>query len=242
MWEAPSPNEGRWQGLIVAGNEGTLVAEVAALGLAVAFTSPVSVVTVIVLLSLPSGRRRALAFVCGWLIAIAAIGVVMVLVLHGQDFGSNRSSPSRAASALEVLLGSLLLIWSVVRYRRREPSKGGQSTPKWFGRIERTHWLLASAVGALMLSYGLSLAAASEILKANLSRLDDGVAIAIFALTSILTVTAPIVLVFVAPDRASQRLEAWKTWLLGNSQTVALVVLMVVGAFLIFKGGKDLIA
>ena len=36
---------------------GALVAEVAALGLAVAFTSPVSVVTVIVLLSMPSGRR-----------------------------------------------------------------------------------------------------------------------------------------------------------------------------------------
>jgi len=228
--------------LIVAGNEGTLVAEVAALGLAVAFTSPVSVVTVIVLLSLPSGRRRALAFVCGWLIAIAAIGALMVLVLQGQDFGSNRSSPSRGASALEILLGSLLLIWSVVRYRRRERSKGGQSTPKWFGRIERTHWLLASAVGALMLSYGLSLAAASEILKANLSRLDDSVAIAVFALTSIITVVAPIVLVLVAPDRAAQRLEAWKTWLLGNSQAVALVVLMVVGAFLIFKGAKDLIA
>jgi hypothetical protein len=227
--------------LIVAGNEGTLVAEVAALGLAVAFTSPVSVVTVIVLLSLPSGRRRALAFVCGWLIAIAAIGALMVLVLHGQDFGSNRSSPSRGASALEILLGSLLLIWSVVRYRRREPSKGGQSTPKWFGRIERTHWLLASAVGALMLSYGLSLAAASEILKANLSRTNDGVAAAVFALTSILTVAAPIVLVLVAPDRAAQRLEAWKTWLLGNSHTVALVVLMVVAAFLIFRGVKDLI-
>ena len=89
---------------------------------------------------------------------------------------------------------------------------------------------------------GLSLAAASEILKANLSRLDDGIAIAVFALTSILTVAAPIVLVFVAPDRATQRLEAWKTWLLVNSQTMALVVLMVVGAFLIFTGGKDLIA
>jgi hypothetical protein len=221
---------------------GTLVAEVAALGLAVAFSSPVSVVTVIVLLSLPSGRRRAAAFVCGWLLAIAAIGALMMFVLHGQDFSSSRTTPSRAASALEVLLGSLLLIWSVVRYRRREPSTGPQSTPKWFARIEGTNWLLATAVGAFMLSYALSLAAASEILKANLSRADDGVAIAVFALTSILTIAAPIVLVLVAPDRAAQRLEAWKTWLLGNSHTVALVVLMVVGAFLIFKGSKDLIA
>ena len=220
----------------------TLVAEVAALGLAVAFTSPVSVVTVIVLLSMPSGRRRALAFLCGWLIAIAVIGALMVFVLHGQDFTSKSSTPSRAASALEVLLGSLLLIWGGVAYRRREPSKGGQSTPKWLSRIERTHWLLAIAVGAVMLSYGLSLAAASEILKANVSRVDAGVAVAVFALASILTIAAPIVVALVAPDRAAQRLEAWKTWLLGNSRALALVVLMIVGAFLIFKGAKDLIA
>jgi hypothetical protein len=140
------------------------------------------------------------------------------------------------------LLGSLLLIWAVVAYRRREPSQGAPSTPRWLGRIEGTHWLLAIAVGALMLSYGLSLAAASEILKANVSRLDAGVAVAVFALTSILTVAAPIVVALVAPDRAAQRLEAWKTWLLGNSRVVALVVLMVVAAAVIVRGIHDLIA
>jgi hypothetical protein len=221
---------------------GTLVAEVAALGLAVAFTSPVSVVTVIVLLSMPFGRRRAIAFLCGWLIALAAIGAIMVFVLHGQDFGSRSSTPSRAASALEVLLGSLLLIWAVVAYRRREPSSGGTSTPKWLDRIEGTHWLLALAVGALMLSYGLSLAAASEILKANVSRLDASVAIVVFALTSMVTVAAPIVAVVAAPERSEQRLATWKGWLLGNSRAVALVVLMVVAAFLIVRGASDLIA
>lgn len=114
--------------------------------------------------------------------------------------------------------------------------------PGWLSRIEGTHWLLAIAVGALMLSYGLSLAAASEILKANVSRVDAGVAIAVFALTSIVTVVAPIVAVVASPERASQRLAAWKAWLLGNSRAVAFVVLMVVGALLIFKGVKDLIA
>ena len=221
---------------------GTLVAEVAALGLAVAFTSPVSVVTVIVLLSMPSGRRRAIAFLCGWLIALAAIGVIMVFVLHGQDFGSRSSTPSRAASALEIVLGSLLLIWAVVAYRRREPSSGGASTPKWLARIQDTHWLIAAAVGAVMLSYGLSLAAASEILKANVSRLGAGVALAVFALTSMITVAAPIVAVLIAPERSAQRLDTWKAWLLGNSRAVALVVLMLVAVVLIVRGAKDLIA
>src|SRR6266576_7036413 len=191
-----------------------LVAEVAALGLAVAFTSPVSVVTVIVLLSMPSGRRRALAFLVGWLIAIAAIGAIAIFVLHGQDFGSKNSTPSRAASALEILLGSLLLIWAVVAYRRRKPSKEGVSEPKWLSRVEGTHWLLAVAVGAFMVSYALSFAAASEILKANVSRLDASIAFVVFALTSIVTVAAPIVVVLVAPQRSAQTLATWKAWLL----------------------------
>ena len=220
---------------------GTLVAEVAALGLAVAFTSPVSVVTVIVLLNMPFGRRRAIAFLCGWLIALAAIGAIMVFVLHGQDFSSRSTTPSRATSVLEVVLGSILLIWAVVAYGRREPSSGGQSTPKWLDRIQETHWLLAAAVGALMLSYGLSLAAASEILKANVSRFDAGVALAVFAATSMITVAAPIVAVVAAPERAAQRLATWKAWLLGNSRAVALVVLMIVAALLIARGAHDLI-
>jgi hypothetical protein len=220
---------------------GTLVAEVAALGLAVAFTSPVSVVTIIVLLSMPSGRRRALAFVCGWLIAIAAIGAIAIFVLHGQDFSSKHSTPSRAASALEILLGSLLLLWAVVAYRRRKPSKEGVSEPRWLSRVEGTHWLLAVAVGAIMLSYALSLAAASEILKANVSSLDAAAAIVVFSLTSIVTVAAPIVVAVTAPERSAQRLAAWKAWLLGNSHTVVLVVLMVVAALLIVRGISDLV-
>jgi len=162
-------------------------------------------------------------------------------VLHGQDFSSRSTTPSRATSVLEVVLGSILLIWAVVAYRRREPSSGGQSTPKWLDRIQETHWLLAAAVGALMLSYGLSLAAASEILKANVSRFDAGVALAVFAATSMITVAAPIVAVVAAPERAAQRLATWKAWLLGNSRAVALVVLMIVAALLIARGAHDLI-
>jgi hypothetical protein len=221
----------------------TLVAEVAALGLAVAFTSPVSVVTVIILLSMPAGRRRAIAFLFGWLLALVVIAAIMVLVLHGQDFHSKSSTPSRAASALEVLLGSVLLAWAIVAYRRREPASGASpSTPKWLDRIEATHWLIAAAVGALMLSYGLTLAAASEILKAHVSRPDAIVAISIFALTSMLTVAAPIVAVIAAPERSEQRLATWKAWLLGNSRAVALVVLMLVAALVLVRGISDLIA
>jgi len=219
---------------------GTLLGEVAALGFAVAFTSPVSVVTVIVLLSMPSGLRRAIAFVCGWLFALTGIGLLVVFVFHGQDFGSRHTTPSRAASVVEVVLAGLLFVWALVAFRRRGPASGGASTPKWLARVERSHWIVAVAVGAIMLSYALSVAAVSEILKADLSATHDAIAIAVFALTSVATVVAPIIIVLVAPEHSAQRLAAWKTWLLANSRTVVLVVLMIVAAFLVVRGVYDL--
>ena len=221
---------------------GTLIPEVAGLGLAVAFTSPGSVVTVIVLLSMSSGVRRAIAFICGWILAIGGSGVLMVFVLHGQDFSSSHTTPSRAASCVEVVLGLALVVVSVRAYRRPRRQTKSQSPPKWLDRIDRTHWLLGVAVGAFMRSYALTLAAGAEILKAHVGRLDAVGTALLFALTSIVTIGAPVVVVLVAPDRSAQVLAWWKEWLLGHSRSIALILLMVVGVFLVVRGAYDLAA
>jgi hypothetical protein len=225
---------------------GQLIGTLLVLGLAVAFTSPVSVVTVIVLLALPAGRRRAFAFVAGWLFAIAIIGLVVVFVFHGQDFSSKQTTPSQEASIVEVVIGSLILIWAFVkeRRRRRDHRVGAPpqhaSPPKWLGRLGRTHWLVGLLAGGVMLTYSITIVAATETLKANVSVTDDALAFVVFGLASIVTIAAPIVFALAAPERSEQTLERWKGWLLANSGLVALVVLAVVGAALIAKGAYDL--
>jgi len=98
-----------------------------------------------------SGRRRAITVLCGWLIANAAIGAIMVFVQW--SLAQPRTIERRP------------VVHQVVRPDPGDPL------------------LIAAAVGAIMLSYGLSLAAASEILKANVGRFDAGVALAVFAVT-----------------------------------------------------------
>src|ERR1700759_922254 len=83
----------------------SLIPTVIGLGLAIAVCSPVSVVTVIVLLTMPSGRLRGIAFVVGWLLAIGVIAAFVVGFAHGQDFRSHRTTPSRAASWAEIAVG-----------------------------------------------------------------------------------------------------------------------------------------
>lgn len=222
------------------GHVATLIPVVAGLGLGVAFTSPGSVVTMIILLSTSSGLRRAIAFICGWLLAIAVLALLMIFVLHGQDFSSKKTNPSKTASIVEIVVGALLLIGSVRLYRRPKSDKGPASPPKWLDRIERTHWSLCVLAGAVMLSYALSLAAVAEILKANVSTAEAALAATVFAVTSIVTIGAPVVVVIAAPERSNEVLASWRAWLLTNSRSVALIALMVIGAFLIVRGAYDL--
>lgn len=219
----------------------TLILTVLGLGLGIALCSPVSVVTVIVLLTMPSGRRRAIAFVAGWLFAIALIALA-VLALHGQDFSRHKTTPSRVASAVEIAVGCIVLLASIRAFRRRARRASSAETPKWLGRLDQTNWLLAVLVGGFMLTYSLTIAAAAETLKAHVSTGEDMIALAVFALASIISIVAPIILVLVAPERSSERLAAWRRWLLGNSRAIGLVVLMVVGALVAARGIHDLVA
>ena len=67
-------------------------------------------------------------------------------------------------------------------------------------------------------------------------------AAAVFALTSILTIAAPVEVVVAAPERSNEVLASWRSWLLANSRSIALIALMVIGAFLIARGAFDLAA
>ena len=220
----------------------TLVPVIAGLGLAVAFTSPGSVVTMIVLLSMSSPLRRAIAFICGWVLAIGVLALLMIFVLHGQDFSSKHTTPSRTASIVEIVLGVLIAAGAARLYRRPRNATGPESPPKWLDRVERVHWSLCVVAGALMLSYALSLAAIAEILKANVSVPAAAAAAVVFAAMSIVTIAAPVVVVLVAPDRSTEVLASWRAWLVANSRSIALLALMVIGVLLVVRGAYDLAA
>lgn len=220
----------------------TLIPVIAGLGLAVAFTSPGSVVTMIVLLSMSSPLKRAIAFICGWVLAIAVLALLMIFVLHGQDFSSRQTTPSRTASIVEIVLGALITVGSAHLYRRPKTAKGPESPPQWLDRVERVNWSLCIVAGAVMLSYALSLAAIAEILKANVSTAAASIAALVFAVTSIVTISAPVVVVVAKPERSSEVLASWRAWLVGNSRSIALIALMVIGALLIVRGAYDLAA
>jgi hypothetical protein len=221
---------------------GKLILEMALLGIAVALTSPGSVVTVIALLSMSSGPQRAVAFIAGWVLAIGVIALLTVFVLHGQDFHSKHTSPSQAASVIEIVLGGFLVAAAAWAYRHPRHKPMSQSAPRWLTQVDRLHPILTIFVGVLMLSYALTLTAAAETLKAHVSDLDATLAGLVFAATSIVTIAAPLVVVVVAPDRSTALLATWRGWVLSHSRAIALIALIVIGAAVMARGAYDLAA
>lgn len=219
----------------------SLIASVALLGLAVAFSSPTSVLAVYVLLGMPSGVRRAVTFVIGWLATIVIIGV-LVVVLPTFDFRTSQTTPSRAASLGELLIGAALIGGAVVLHRRPSSGEPKDPVPDWLVRLVGRHWAVALVAGGVMLTYSLTIVAVLEIFKANVDALDRAIAVAVFAVTSIVTITAPIVYAVVAPNRAARDLERSRHWLIHHSRTIGVVLLSVIGAAIMVKAGYDLLS
>jgi hypothetical protein len=220
---------------------GSLFLTVFLLGLTVAACSSPKVVAVIVLLTMPGGRRRGISFVFGWLLAIAAIGAFCLLLLHPQDFSSHKTTPSRAASVAEIVVGAIAVVGTARVLRRRGPRERTGETPRLIKRLEGTKWWLALPVGALLLNYSLTTAAAAETMKANVPPAEVVLALGVFASTSILAIVAPVIAVVVAPDWAEEALPRWRQWLLGNARTIGFVALLAAGALLVVKGTHDLV-
>jgi hypothetical protein len=84
------------------------------------------------------------------------------------------------------------------------------------------------------------LAAAAEVLKANVSGVEASLAALVFAVLSGLAVAAPVAIVIAAPDRSNQVLGSWRAWLLANTRTIALVGLTLIGVLLVVRGIYDL--
>jgi Sap, sulfolipid-1-addressing protein len=219
----------------------SLIPSVALLGLAIALSSPTSVLAVYVLLGMPNGVRRAVTFVIGWLVTIALIGILIVVV-PAFNFKSSHTTPSRTASVVELLLGAALIGGAFVLYRRPANPDPKDPVPDWLVRLVGRHWAVSLVAGGVMLTYSVTIVAALEILKANVDALDRSIAVAVFGLTSIVTIAAPIIYTVAVPQRATRDLERSRRWLIVHSRTIGVVLLTIIGLGIMLKAAYDLLS
>jgi hypothetical protein len=218
---------------------GNVIGDILPLAIGVAI-SPVPIIAVILMLFSARARTNGPAFLAGWIVGLTVVGAI-VLVLSDSGDLSGDSGPSTAAGVVQLILGVLLLLASVRRWRSRPAPGEEPRMPKWLASVDSLTPVKAATFGLLLSGVNpknllLSIGAAVAIGQAGLSTGEQIGALAVFVVLGSVTVALPVVYSRLGGEGAAARLEAAKSWLAANNATVMFVLLLVFGVLLIGKG------
>jgi hypothetical protein len=205
-----------------------------AIGVAI---SPIPIIAVILMLFSKRARSNGLAFLAGWVVALAVVGSV-VLVLAGAGKVSAGGTPSTLSYIVHLLLGLLLLFLAYRNWQKRPKEGQTPEMPKWMAAIDsftagRAFGLSALLAGLNPKNLALALAAALSIAQAGLTGAQPWIALAVFVLVASISIAVPVLYYLIAGQSAEKMLNSWKAWLTVNNSTVMFVLLLVLGVKLV---------
>ena len=221
---------------------GAAIGEMLPLAIGIAI-SPLPIIAVILILTTPKGRSNGLAFLGGWLLGLAAVGVI---VLAATDtYAGTSSEPSQVVSAIKLALGLLLLVLAWRQLDKR-PKPGQEAPlPKWMTALDsftpsRSLVFAALLSGLKPKNLILNASASAGIAQSGLGGPQQAIVLLLLVVVGSLGIIAPVGVYYAMGDKAAPVLGDWKTWLVANNATVMVVLFVVFGVTLIGKGIAEL--
>ncbi|HYI55892.1 MAG TPA: GAP family protein [Microlunatus sp.] len=212
-------------------------------GLAAALsTVPVTVLLVIMM----SPRRKVAAAPFALGCVIGTFLVVLVASLAAQFLPEPRQRRGdEVAAVLEMLLGSALVLFGIRTWRRRHRSKGALELPGWASSaLDSVGTFRAFGLGLIIEFRPKSalLACVVSLQVHAASRADAGALVVTvsYVLVATSTVTLPVLLAIISPERMEPRLAKAADTLAEDGQLISAVVLLMVGSVVIGSGLQDL--
>jgi hypothetical protein len=199
--------------------------------------SPMAIAAIILMLFTPKARSNSLAFLAGWALGLALVGVgVLVLVNAGVSM-LDGSSQSIDLGIVKFVFGVLLFVAAYMEWRGRTPQGEEPEMPKWMAAIDKISagkaLGLAIFLSTLPKNLMLNVTAATTIVNAGLAVGQQIIAFVIFLVIGNLTIAATVMLYLLAGERSEKRLATWKTWMIVNNSTALMVLYIVYGFILI---------
>ena len=212
-----------------------------AVGIAI---SPVPIITVILSLFSARARWNGPAFLLGWILGIAVV-CIPVMVLTDISSVPDNSPPSKIASIVRLVVGAILLLSAIQKWRTR-PRKGeAGSIPKWLLMIDKVSPIKVLGVGFFFADLtnpkntALTIAGAFVIAHSGLPMAINIGMVIIFLMISSLGIAVPVIYYIVGGMAARKMLDRWKSWLVANNSAVMSILFLVFGIILISNGLKS---
>jgi threonine/homoserine/homoserine lactone efflux protein len=199
--------------------------------------SPVPIIAVVLMLVNARGRVNGPAFLLGWIVGIAGLGVILLALASGAD-AHDEGEPAGWVSWLKLALGLGLLLLALNQWRKRPQEGEEPATPKWMGALDTFTPPKAGGAGVFLSALNpknllLTVAGMAAIAQTGISTGDQAIALIVFVLIATIGVGAPVVIYFALGDRSRDLLDRLKTWMGENNAVIMAVLLLIIGVKLI---------
>ncbi len=182
-------------------------------------------------------RPRVLAFVAAALTVTYAVGLLALLVLGELEIPKRfERVPS---GGIDLALGALLILVAIrVRRRPGGPKPEGRSKIDRYLRSRRLAFVLGIVLYTL--PSPIYLGAVKTIADAQLSTSGELLTLAVTVAVMLWLVELPMLMILIAPRRASVVLEAINEWFARHGRSLVALACVAAGAYLAVKGVIDI--
>jgi cadmium resistance protein CadD (predicted permease) len=198
--------------------------------------SPLSIIPAVLVLHAPHPRRSSLAYLAGWLVGLA--GLTAIFIGISDMLGGLRQSPPAWASWLRIGVGTLLIVFGVIRWLTR---RGHDHMPAWMRTLATVSPARAAVTGAALTVINLKVlficAAAGLAIGADaLGVMGTMLSAAVFVGVAASSVAIPILAYAAAGDRLDAPLERLKAWMEKHNAALVAAILILIGVVVLYKG------
>jgi hypothetical protein len=202
--------------------------------------SPIPIIGVVLMLVTPRARTNGPAFVVGWIVGLAVVGVIGLTVANAAG-ASDNGAASDGTNTTQIVLGAALILMALRQWRKRPKAGEEPEMPKWMTAVDHFTPVKAAGMGVGLSAVNpknliLALSAAATIGATSLSGADQAIVYAVFALIATIGVGAPIVIFFTMGARAESVLDELKVWLGHHNAAIMAVILLVIGGKILGQG------
>lgn len=195
---------------------------------------PWSVVPAFLLAATDDGPRKLVAYVLGYVLALA---VVMVFAATLLPPGPRAKSTSHALAWFELAVGLVLALFVLVLWIRGRRTAG--QTPRWLRGLDRLSVIAAFMLGLWVPNYMLVTVAVAELSLWELHGAEAVAAAVVWVVVATLGVVTPLVVLARSGRNSAAVQQSWREWLVQHSAAIVCLVLGLVSVVLIVKGGAS---
>lgn len=201
--------------------------------------SPIPIVAVILILFTPGARLNSVSFLIGWVLGLAAAGIIVIIL--GNIAGGDQGDGSTTIALVKIVLGGLLLLLALRSWRSRPGENEQPEMPRWMKALDSFNATKSAGVAFLLSgvnpkNFALTAGAALTITATISGTGEQAAVLAVYIAIASLTIGGPVFAYLIAGDRSEGFLSSLKQWLAANNAAVIAVILIIFGFKLIGDG------